>query len=101
MAEVHWYEAHGIGMKVMKIKRFLGLTIMNHKRRYVVCINNEDYEVDLELRKIYLVISDAKAEALGFFRIMDESGEDYLYPRSFFLPISVPKTIQKALARAS
>lgn len=74
---------------------------MNHKKRYVVCINNEDYEVDLELRKIYLVISDAKAESRGFFRIMDESGEDYLYPRSFFLPISVPKTIQKALVRAS
>ena len=51
-------------------------------RRLVICIDNSGYEVSLERRKIYLSIPDARAEKLGQLRVIDESGEDYLYPRS-------------------
>lgn len=71
------------------------------KRRYVVCVDNEDYEASLELRKIYRVVSDPKSEKLGLVRIVDESGEDYLYPAAHFLPLALPRTVEKALARAS
>lgn len=75
---------------------------MNAKtKRYVICIKNDDYEVDLSLGKVYRVIPERVSEARGFVRIVDESGEDYLYPRSYFLPIAVSKTIQRALAKAS
>ncbi len=70
-------------------------------KRYVTCIKNDDYEVDLSLGKVYRVIPERVSEARGFVRIVDESGEDYLYPRSYFLPIAVSRTIQKALAKAS
>lgn len=73
----------------------------NATPKYVICIKNEDYDVDLSLGKVYRVIPDRVGEARGFVRIVDESGEDYLYPRDFFLPIAVPKTVQKALAKAS
>jgi len=71
------------------------------KRRYAVCVDTKDYEASLELRKIYPVVPDAKAESLGLVKIVDESGEDYLYPRAHFLPIALPKTIERALAKAS
>ena len=74
---------------------------MNSKKRYVICIRNDEYEVDLDLRKVYQIIPDAKSEKLGMFRIVDESGEDYLYPQDFFLPIALPKTVERALAKAS
>jgi len=74
---------------------------MNAKKRFVICVKNEDYEVDLDLRKVYQVIPDPKSEKLGMFRIVDESGEDYLYPQDFFLPIALPKTVERALAKAS
>ena len=71
------------------------------KRRYVVCVDNRDYEASLELRKIYRVIPEPKSEKLGLVRIIDESGEDYLYPIEHFLPIALPKPIERALAKAS
>jgi hypothetical protein len=73
----------------------------NERTQYVVCVRNRDYTASLELRKIYAVIPDQNAEAHGMIRLVDESGEDYLYPRSFFLPIKVPQTISHALALAS
>jgi len=75
---------------------------MQHETpQYVVCVRNEDYTASLELRKIYAVIPDADADAHGMVRLVDESGEDYLYPRSFFLPIEVPQRVSEALALAS
>ncbi|OGV71971.1 MAG: hypothetical protein A3K19_22250 [Lentisphaerae bacterium RIFOXYB12_FULL_65_16] len=68
--------------------------------QYVVCVRNEDYTASLELRKIYTVIPDSDAEAHGMIRLVDESGEDYLYPRDLFLPIDVPQTISRAFAMA-
>ncbi len=68
--------------------------------RFVICIRNKGYEVSLELRKVYRVSADASAERHQLLRIIDESGEDYLYPQAFFLPILVPKAVEKALALA-
>ncbi len=76
-------------------------TVMAPKTKHVVCIRNKDYTASIELRKIYAVIPDPGAEAHGMIRLVDESGEDYLYPRSLFLPIKVPQTISHALAMAS
>ena len=75
--------------------------MQNDRTQYVVCVRNKDYTASLELRKIYAVIPDPDAEIHGMIRLLDESGEDYLYPRSFFLPIKVPQTISHALAMAS
>lgn len=71
------------------------------KTKYVVCINNEGYPASLELRKIYEALPDEESEKHDFLRIIDESGEDYLFPAGFFLPIKVPEAITHAFARAS
>jgi len=70
-------------------------------KRFVICIRNQGYEVSLELCKIYRVVPDAPAERHHLLRILDESGEDYLYPEDFFLPIGLPKPVEKALLAVS
>ncbi|WP_199246999.1 hypothetical protein [[Phormidium] sp. ETS-05] len=65
---------------------------------FVVCINNQDYAASLEVRKIYQVLPDPGANKHQMIRIIDESGEDYLYPRDYFLPIELSETVQKVLA---
>lgn len=65
---------------------------------YVVCIENSGYPASLDLRKIYVRLSDPKAEADGFWRVVDESGEDYLFPARFFAAIEVPKAAEPAFA---
>jgi hypothetical protein len=64
---------------------------------FVVCVRNEGYEASLELRKIYRAIPDASAERHQLLKVIDESGEDYLYPQDFFLPIELPKAVEKAV----
>ncbi len=68
---------------------------------FVVCINNEGYPASLELHKIYRVVSDEDAVANEDLRVIDESGEDYLYPASYFAPIKVPAAVEESLLRAS
>jgi len=68
---------------------------------FVVCINNSDYPASLELHKIYRVLVDKDAAEEGDIRIIDESGEDYLYPSSYFVPIQVPQTVEESLRKAS
>ena len=63
---------------------------------FVLCIEDRDCE-DLEKRKIYRVLPDNDAEAEGYLRVIDESGEDYLYPRSYFVSIQLPREAQEAL----
>lgn len=58
--------------------------------RFVVCIHNEDYQASLERRKIYQALPDAEAEAHQMIRVVDESGDDYLFPLSYFSSISLP-----------
>ena len=64
---------------------------MSPKLNYVVCINNKDYPASLELRKIYRALSDPEAESHRMIRIIDESGEDYLFPEQMFAPVELPK----------
>jgi hypothetical protein len=66
-------------------------------KRFVICVRNTDCE-DLAIRKVYQVLPDAKAEAVGLVRVVDESGEDYLYQADCFLPIELPQSIERALA---
>ena len=68
--------------------------------KFVICIRNEESD-DLELRKLYRVLPDEVAAADGYIRVIDESGEDYLYPRDYFLPIELPKAAEKALLSAA
>jgi len=68
---------------------------------FVVCINNADYPVALELHKIYRAIPDEEAKLDGDMRVIDESGEDYLYPASYFAPIQVPQIVEESMLRAS
>ncbi|MGH9898574.1 MAG: hypothetical protein ACRD63_14455 [Pyrinomonadaceae bacterium] len=67
--------------------------------RFVVCVRNEDCD-DLELRKIYQVLLDEAAAEDGYIRVIDESGEDYLYPADHFLAIELSKDLEKALLAA-
>ena len=60
------------------------------RKQFVVCLRNKWYEVSLERRKIYQVLPDPQAAKLKQVRVIDESGEDYLYPRNFFAPIELP-----------
>jgi hypothetical protein len=64
--------------------------------RFVLCIENKDCE-DLEKRKIYQMLPDEEAEKEGYMRVIDESGEDYLYPRSYFIAVQLPREAQEAL----
>jgi len=68
---------------------------------FVVCINNSDYPASLELHKIYRLLVDKDALEEGDIRIIDESGEDYLFPSSYFVPIQVSQTVEKSLLRTS
>ena len=68
--------------------------------KFAVCINNEDYPASLELHKIYRIIPDRDAAAEGDIRVIDESGEDYLYPASWFVFVELPRAVEKSLRAA-
>jgi hypothetical protein len=70
------------------------------KRRFVVCVRNTGYPASLEVRKIYARLPDRNAEAHGMLRVVDESGEDYLYPAKFFMAVQLPQPLRSALRRA-
>jgi hypothetical protein len=67
----------------------------------VICVKNEDYPASLELCKIYSLISDKSASKSGLLRVVDESGEDYLYPADYFVAIKLPRAVQRAVTLAS
>lgn len=69
--------------------------------RFAVCISNDNYPASLEVGKLYQVIPDAVAEAHGYIRVIDESGEDYGYSKDRFFPIEIPVALQKALLKAA
>ncbi len=70
-------------------------------KQLVVCVSNDGYSASLETRKIYLALRDAAAEKHGLWRIVDESGEDYLYPKALFRSIALPNSIRKAVLAAA
>ena len=72
----------------------------NKEHLFALCIENMDSE-DLEKRKIYQVLPDNDAAKEGYLRVIDESGEDYLYPESYFILVQLPHEAQEALRVAS
>jgi hypothetical protein len=71
------------------------------ERWFVVCVSNGDYSASLERRKIYVALVDPDAERHGLLCVIDESGDDYLYPKNFFRPIELPATLKRALLAAA
>jgi hypothetical protein len=70
-------------------------------RRFAVCVRNEGYEASLERNKIYAVLPDEDAERDGDLRVVDESGEDYLFSADRFVAIEVPSAVKASLLKAS
>ena len=70
-------------------------------KRLFICLDNAGYEVSLEPLKIYVALTDAKAESTGYLRIIDESGEDYLYPTQRFVEADLPVSTRRAVLRAA
>ncbi len=70
-------------------------------KQLVVCIDNDGYAASLEKRKIYVALPDSDAEQHGLLRIVDESGDDYLYPKALFRLIELPDTVRKAVLAAA
>ena len=69
--------------------------------RFVICVKNKGYAAALELRKLYQMISDDAAAKLHQIRVIDESGEDYLYPCEYFVPVKLPAAVVRELAVVS
>ena len=72
-----------------------------HSKQLVICIDNEGYPASLERRKIYIALADRRAEKHDLLRIVDESGDDYLYPKSFFRAVTLPQSIKRAVLAAA
>lgn len=103
-AEVHWYEATGIGPKEYKLRHLLDepmTTSCQNDLRFAICLNNADYPAALEVRTIYQVLPDPDAARHDVLRIIDESGDDYLYPASDFVLVDLPQSVQESLLSAA
>jgi hypothetical protein len=77
------------------------LKARNPAPRYVVCLGNEGYRTSLVVRRIYPLVPDAQAEKRGLCRVVDESGEDYLYPKKLFAEVDLPLALSRKLAVAT
>lgn len=69
--------------------------------RLLICLDNSGREVSLERRKIYVAVPDPKAQKLGQMRVVDESGEDYLYPSDIFIDAELPGPVKRAVLQAA
>jgi hypothetical protein len=69
--------------------------------KYAVCISDEGYPVSLIVRRVYRLLPDDEAGQHGAVRVVDESGEDYLYPAGLFVPIELPRSIDRLFATTS
>src|SRR5215471_8325046 len=68
-------------------------------REFVICVDNSGYPAALELHKVYAVLPDERAAADDFLRVIDESGEDYLYSRNRFAPVELPQQVKQSWSR--
>lgn len=66
--------------------------------RFVICINDGGYVDDLKVRTVYQVLPDESAARSNYIRVVDETGEDYLYPANLFVPIEVPREVEEAFS---
>ena len=73
----------------------------SQSKQLVVCISNEGYPTSLEKRKIYVAVRDLAAERHGLMRVIDESGEGYLYPKAHFRSIALPQAVKRAVLAAA
>jgi len=69
--------------------------------RFALCTKNTDHPASLERRKVYQVLGDRRASKHGQLRVIDESGEDYLYPEEYFIPIKLPQAAERAVLRST
>jgi hypothetical protein len=72
-----------------------------HEPQFVICVRNKDYPASLEVRKVYVTIPDEQASRHHQLRVIDESGDDYLYPEEYFVAVQLPQAAEKAVLRAS
>jgi len=72
-----------------------------NKFQFAICLNNEGYEDDLKVRMVYQVLPDESAARSNYLRIVDETGEDYLYPATYFVLVDVPEEAESTLIGAS
>ena len=70
---------------------------MSEPKHFAICIHNGEYAGTLEVRKVYEVLEDAIAAKRNYMRVIDESGEDYLYPQAWFVPVAVPENVEQLL----
>jgi hypothetical protein len=68
-------------------------------QHFAVCVRNDGYGASLELRKLYPVLPDAFGDEHGMIRVIDESGEDYLYPVTYFVRVELPRAVEQTLAK--
>ena len=68
--------------------------------RFALCVRNKGYAASLELRKLYRLLADERAAEHRQVRVIDESGEDYLYPEEYFVPIKLPQSAERAMLKA-
>ena len=71
------------------------------ERQFVICIRNKGYSASLEIRKLYQTVPDQAAANHQQVRVIDESGEDYLYPATYFIPVKLPQSAEKAVRLAT
>ena len=69
--------------------------------QFVICVKNKQYGASLELRKLYQVLPDDDAAKHKQLRVIDESGEDYLYPENYFIPVHLPQSAERAVLRTA
>ena len=77
----------------------MSANVKRNEARFAVCVENRDYPASLECRKVYQVLADTQAAKRGQVRVIDESGEDYLYPAEYFVPIKLPQAAERAVLR--
>lgn len=102
--ELHWYEAHGVGRRDMKDQALRGRDMKKQIKPFAVCVDNTGNEASLILGKIYRVRRDLRAAKDDLLRIVDESGDAYLYDASQFILVDFPLPVRRrilALQRAS
>ena len=89
------------GIQDQTLSRLRAAMTSTASHQLVICVKNEDYPASLEKRKIYEAIPDNAAKKHGQIRVIDESGEDYLYPQDYFIPVSLPKNVEEAVIKAA
>lgn len=100
--ELHWYEAHGIGKEGFEDQALFGRVMKSPAKPFALCIDNSEYRASLVPGKVYRILRDSRAAKDDMVRIVDESGEDYLYHKDYFVFVDFPPAVKrKILALAS